>query len=69
MNCSPYSLWQNSVLLPSSLAEFVSEERRKGVVSFRANKIGSLAHLEPALEEESFAARFCECFEDKTRHD
>lgn len=69
MNCSPYSLWQNSVLLPSSLTEFVSEERRKGVVSFRANKIGSLAHLEPALEEESFAARFCECFEDKTRHD
>ena len=48
-----------SVLLPSSLTEFVSEERRKGIVSFRANKIGSLAHLEPALEEESFAARFC----------
>lgn len=69
MNCSPYSLWQNTVLLPSSLTEVVSEERRKGIASFRANKIGSLAHLETANEEVSFAARFCECFEDDTRHD
>lgn len=69
MNCSPYSLWENIVLLPSSLTEFVSEERRKGKASFRADKIGSLAHLDLADEDESFAARFCECFEDETRHD
>ncbi len=69
MNCSPCSVWQNTVLLPSSLTEFVSEERRKGLASFRANKIGSLAHLEVANEKESFAARFCECFSDDTRHD
>ncbi len=69
MNCSPCSIWQNTVLLPSSLTEFVSEERREGFASFRANKIGSLAHLELGNEEESFAARFCECFKDETRHD
>lgn len=69
MNCSPYSLWENTVLLPSSLTVFNSEERRKGIASFRASKIGSLAHLDMNNEEESFAARFCERFEDDTRHD
>ncbi len=68
MNCSPYSIWQNTVLLPSSVTEFVSEEREKGVASFRANKIGSLAHLDLGNEDESFFARFCECYDDDTRH-
>lgn len=69
MNCPPYSLWENIVLLPSSVTEFVSEERRKGIASFRANKIGSISHLDMANEEESFSARFCERYEDDTRHD
>ncbi len=68
MNCSPYSIWQNTVLLPSSVTEFVSEEREEGIASFRANKIGSLAHLEQTKEPESFFARFCECYKDDTRH-
>ncbi len=68
MNCSPYSIWQNTVLLPSSVTEFVSEEREEGIASFRANKIGSLAHLELEKEPESFFARFCECYKDDTRH-
>ena len=68
MNCSPYSIWQNIVLLPSSVTEFVSEEREEGIASFRANKIGSLAHLEKKNEPESFFARFCECYKDDTRH-
>ena len=68
MNCSPYCIWQNTVLLPSSVTEFVTEEREDGIASFRANKIGSLAHLELENEEESFFARFCECYKDETRH-
>ena len=41
---------------------------RKGIASFRRTEFGSLEHLyqkEPA----SFAARFCETFEDDSRHD
>lgn len=68
MNCSPFSLLQNTVLLPSSLTLFVSEERVKGKAHFRANTIGSLAHLDLGNEEPSFAARFCELFTDDTRH-
>lgn len=68
MNCSPFSLLQNTVLLPSSLTVFVSEERKEGKAHFRANRIGSLSHLDLGKEEESFAARFCELFTDDTRH-
>ncbi len=68
MNCSPYSLWENICLLPSSLTEFVSEERLEGIAHFRALQIGSTAHLTIGGENPSFAARFCECFNDDTRH-
>lgn len=68
MNCSPYSLWENICLLPSSLTEFVSEERVEGSAHFRALAIGSTAHLAIGGETPSFAARFCECYSDATRH-
>lgn len=65
---SPEPLLRHTVALPSSVTILYSEERRKGIASFRRTEFGSLEHLyqkEPA----SFAARFCETFEDDTRHD
>jgi len=68
MNCSPYSLWQNTVLLPTSVTTLCTEERERGVAAFRCLGMGDVSHLTVADEEPSFAGRFCECFEDETRH-
>lgn len=68
MNCSPYSIWQNAIALPSSLTEFISEERQQGKALFRMNQFSSISHLEQNGEEASFSGRFCECYSDKTRH-
>ena len=69
LNLSPLPFWQGTVALPSSLTTLVSEEREKGIALFRMNHFGSTAHLKEAGLEDAFAARFCECFEDDTRHD
>lgn len=69
MNCSPYSLFQHTVLCCTSLTEFITEERRKGTASFRARQIGSIEHLLSNDVEIPFNARFVECFEDGGRHD
>ncbi len=69
MNCSPYTLWQHTVCAPTSVTTVYTEERREGVASFRVQSIGDLSHLYAAKEEPAFAARFCECFSDDTRHD
>ena len=68
MNTSPYSIWQNAIALPSSLTEFISEERQQGRALFRMNQFSSISHLEEMNEKASFSGRFCECFDDKTRH-
>ncbi len=65
---SPMPLWHNFVALPTSVTTLVSEEREKGIASFRCMEFGSLSHLYAAGEEPAFAARFCECYEDDTRH-
>lgn len=65
---SPEPMLRHAVALPSSVTVLYTEERRKGIASFRRTEFGSLEHLyqkEPA----SFAARFCETFEDDSRHD
>lgn len=69
LNCSPYSIWQHTVLLPSSVTSVYTEERRDGVALMRASAIGDLSHLYAAGLEPSFSARFCECYADDTRHD
>ena len=69
MNCSPYSIWQNTVLLPSSVTTFYTEERRDGIASMRACSIGDTSHLYAKGRKPSFSARFCECFTDDERHD
>lgn len=68
LNCSPYTFWQNTVLLPSSVTTLHTEEREKGTASMRCAGIGDVSHLYAGNREPSFAARFCECFDDDTRH-
>ena len=47
----------------------MTEEReQKGIATFRVQQFGDLSHLYAAGEPPAFAARFCECFEDDTRH-
>lgn len=69
MGCSPYSIWQHVVTPPTAVSTFYTEERREGIAHFRAISIGDTSHLYKAGREPSFAARFCECFSDPTRHD
>ena len=69
INCSPYSIWQNTCLLPTSVTTLYTEERREGLAAFRATAIGDVSHLYAGGEEPAFAGRFCECFTDNTRHD
>lgn len=65
---SPMVLWHNTVALPSSVTTLVTEEREKGIAVFRMTAFGDTGHLYAGGREPSFAARFCECFEDDTRH-
>lgn len=65
---SPMIYWHNFVALPTSVTTAVTEEREKGVAVFRISSFGDISHLYKGNEPPSFAARFCECFEDETRH-
>lgn len=65
---SPMVLWHNTVALPTSVTTLVTEEREKGTAIFRMTAFGDTGHLYAGNEEPSFMARFCECFEDDTRH-
>ncbi len=69
LNCSPYSIWQNAVTLPTSVTTLYTEERREGKALFRMAGMGDLSHLYAADEPPSPSARFCECYTDDTRHD
>lgn len=63
-NCSPFFLWQNLVMMTSSVTELISEEREQGTALFRAQKIGDQSHLYAGNEPPSFFARFCEVYSD-----
>lgn len=65
---SPMPLWHNFVALPSSVTTLISEEREKGIAQFRCTEFGDTSHLYAAGENPSFSARFCECYDDNTRH-
>ena len=66
---SPVLFWHNSCARTSSVTTLVSEERREGIALFRMVAFGETTHLYVNGEEPSFAARFCECWTDETRHD
>lgn len=65
---SPMILWHNFVALPTSVTTAITEEREQGTAVFRINAFGDTSHLYAGNQPVSFAARFCECFEDDTRH-
>jgi probable phosphoglycerate mutase len=62
-------VWHGFCAQPSSVTTVVTEERRKGIAAFRILAFGDTSHLYAHDEDPSFAARFCECYEDDTRHD
>lgn len=67
-SCSPMVMWHNFVALPTSVTTLITEERQEGTAVFRLQQFGDISHLYAGGEEPSFAARFCECFTDDTRH-
>ena len=66
---SPVVFWHGACARTTSVTTVVTEERRKGIASFRMLSFGETAHLYVHDETPSFAARFCECYDDDTRHD
>lgn len=70
MNVSPMILWQSTCAAPTSVTTIYTEERRKGIASFRMSSFGDISHLYAQGEEPAFAARFCETFDcEYERHD
>ena len=70
LHISPMLLWHGTCAAPTSVTSVVTEERRKGIAYFRMNAFGDTSHLYVADQEPSFAARFCETFDNPSqRHD
>ena len=69
LNVSPMILWHGFVAPPASITSIATEERRRGIASFRVNALGDTAHLYAAGERPSFAARFCETYGNGDRQD
>lgn len=70
LGVSPMVLWHGTCAAPTSVTTIVTEERRKGIAYFRMSAFGDISHLYAANEEPSFAARFCETFDNTSqRHD
>lgn len=65
MNCSPMVLWHGMCAVPTSVTTLVTEERRKGIASFRMSSFGDISHLYVHDEPPAFAARFSEVYEDE----
>ncbi len=68
-NVSPMTVWHGFCAQPSSVTTLVTEERREGIALFRMLSFGEITHLYINDEPPAFAARFCECYTDETRHD
>lgn len=68
LGISPFPLWHGFVSLTSGVTLVNTEERKKGIANFRTAYFGDLSHLALAGIEPNFSGRYCECFEDETRH-
>ena len=56
-------------IAPSAVTVVVTEEREKGIATFRTSRVGDISHLNLIGEKPSFSARFCEVFENENeRH-
>lgn len=70
LHVSPMVLWHGTCAAPTSVTVLTTEERRKGIASFRMNAFGDTSHLYAAGREPSFSARFCETYDNAAqRHD
>ena len=65
MSISPMVLWHNTCMSPTAVTTVVTEERKKGIASFRVLSLGDISHLYAKEEPPAFAARFCETFESE----
>lgn len=61
-------LCQTFACPPTGVTLLNSEERIKGIAQFRCENYGDVAHLKIKNLPTSFAGRFCEVFDDDTRH-
>ena len=70
LGVSPMVLWHGFCAAPTSVTTIVTEERRKGIASFRMSAYGDTSHLYVKGEDPSWSARFCECYDNEDqRHD
>ena len=70
LGVSPMVLWHGFCAAPTSVTTIVTEERRKGIASFRMSAYGDTSHLYVKGEEPSWSARFCESYDNEDqRHD
>ena len=67
-HASPTAILQHFSGAPTSVTTVYTEEREKGIASFRARSLGDTSHLYAAGEMPSFSARFCETFDSDERH-
>lgn len=70
LGISPMPLWQGLCAAPTSVATLTTEERRRGIASWRMNAYGDISHLYVKNEPPAFSARFCEMYDnEEERHD
>ena len=63
-------LWHGFCAAPTSVTTIVTEERRKGIASFRMSAYGDTSQLYVKGEDPTWSARFCECYDNEDqRHD
>ncbi len=60
MSISPMPLWHGFCAPTTSVTTVYTEERRRGIASFRAFGMGDISHLYVAGEPASFSGRWCE---------
>ncbi len=64
LNISPMQLWHGFCAPPSSVTTLITEEREKGIAYFRVNGFADVSHLYAGGQPPSFAARFCEIYDN-----
>lgn len=64
LNIPPMLLWHGTCAAPTSVTILNTEERREGHAYFRMSTFGDTSHLYAAGQAPSFAARFCEVYDD-----
>lgn len=69
LGVSPLVMWHGFIALPTGVTILATEERERGIASFRCSRFGDLSHLDNAGEPPSFSGRFCETFDNtEQRH-